>query len=959
MQTLFIAQKLSENTLKYVCINITSFLIVYFPGTPKPTVKQERLSDVEVDDEEETRPAPAPKRLHDPNTDAESPVSKCLKTESTFQCESCSYSADKMSSLNRHRRIHNRSSDDCDKPSIVNTPVSMRDKFCCSCNIQFSSLSTYNCHKEFYCSKNKVEERSESDPACDNSVETMPPVVSINTTRAQLLAGMLLQPEQMMSHARVAGSTTTVIGQTTVIFAAPITAPNGLANMGITMPTVIVQPIVAQAPQPDIVKPQVTSVNPVNAHQKDGTAVESCIEKPLDLSRPKGDVHAKTSPNRDAGPTDLSLSPSRENSQVFKNIKLELASPKSVSTSPVAERFAASSSPTSPRAGCIPIPSEIAPFVMSQYGTIPIAGTPGKHIMPSSVSKCLDCSIVFYKHENYLIHKEHYCSGKKPWAVSPRNTEESSKSSEDSHSTSPNLDVVKPDPASPTKTNSKGNNEHNRSFSEDDITYKFFCIPCKIKFSSASTLKAHKEFYCPHGKDSGHTVIIQPPAAEENEEKKETEATEFRCNQCDTLFTTARLLKLHICSGDSSQLPLLRCPYCDYITQTDTRLTDHMKVHAPTRAFRCTLCGYRGNTVRGMRMHGKMHVDAGEEFTDENMVVFEEPPLIPITITNERSIKGPINMEAELIRMKNEPYKRRRSRKSYEKSENLSPPAGSSHCCPLCGDRFANVRHLSMHMKIHEMVSYQRDFLCCNRCEFTGSSVDDLLCHKNSLHAKEGETNEEEPSPLALTKSPLSTTETETPIISKDETIQDKSSAKETLQESNQVLVTIKEEPVDSEYETVSKNVKNETKQDCLKCNKENFVKTETVQNGFQPSISPVKNSPPTSPNNGTVPGIVNGAVKRSHSPVDEDKKSAASHSVLFQSGAVFPYFIIPSSSSTVSSTGENVGPPRTVSTSDKPGYKYCKNCDISFTYLSTFVAHKKYYCNSKPSDGDTSTTVA
>jgi len=24
---------------------------------------------------------------------------------------------------------------------------------------------------------------------------------------------------------------------------------------------------------------------------------------------------------------------------------------------------------------------------------------------------------------------------------------------------------------------------------------------------------------------------------------------------------------------------------------------------------------------------------------------------------------------------------------------------------------------------------------------------------------------------------------------------------------------------------------------------------------------------------------------------------------------------------------------------------KYCKACDISFNYLSTFIAHKKYYC--------------
>ena len=30
-----------------------------------------------------------------------------------------------------------------------------------------------------------------------------------------------------------------------------------------------------------------------------------------------------------------------------------------------------------------------------------------------------------------------------------------------------------------------------------------------------------------------------------------------------------------------------------------------------------------------------------------------------------------------------------------------------------------------------------------------------------------------------------------------------------------------------------------------------------------------------------------------------------------------------------------------------KSGPKYCKSCDISFNYYSTFVAHKKFYCSS------------
>lgn len=32
---------------------------------------------------------------------------------------------------------------------------------------------------------------------------------------------------------------------------------------------------------------------------------------------------------------------------------------------------------------------------------------------------------------------------------------------------------------------------------------------------------------------------------------------------------------------------------------------------------------------------------------------------------------------------------------------------------------------------------------------------------------------------------------------------------------------------------------------------------------------------------------------------------------------------------------------------SAKLGPKYCKSCDISFKYMSTFMAHKKFYCSS------------
>ena len=241
-------------------------------------------------------------------------------------------------------------------------------------------------------------------------------------------------------------------------------------------------------------------------------------------------------------------------------------------------------------------------------------------------------------------------------------------------------------------------------------------MPCKIRFSSADTLKCHQQYYCPaRGENAsvspvGNGVIASLPTGL-------TEDT-HQCLQCSQVFPSVRLLKSHVCSASSStrtqhspsnggtassrlsqiHVPMLRCPYCEYVTQSDARLVEHIKAHAPTRAYKCALCGYRGNTVRGMRMHGKLHADGGEPFTDEHMLVVEQPALIPkrfrttfgdaSALTTGGLAEGESSsLEAELIRLKNEPYKRRRSRKCYEKSENRGPNARRApmYTCPLCG----------------------------------------------------------------------------------------------------------------------------------------------------------------------------------------------------------------------------------------------------------------------------------
>ena len=60
-----------------------------------------------------------------------------------------------------------------------------------------------------------------------------------------------------------------------------------------------------------------------------------------------------------------------------------------------------------------------------------------------------------------------------------------------------------------------------------------------------------------------------------------------------------------------------------------------------------------------------------------------------------------------------------------------------------------------------------------------------------------------------------------------------------------------------------------------------------------------------------------------------------------------------PPTSQTPTATGkvkqerEDTPPPEESLDPSKTGPRYCRSCDIRFTYLSTFIAHKKFYCSS------------
>lgn len=1002
------------------------------------------------------------------SSDGEEKKSRSPKSAEVYKCPSCTYTADRASSLQLHQRTHIADgASESERLSV--SPVCPEETFCKECKIQFSSVSTYRGHKEFYC-KYRLSEKVKSE---ENLSETASP--GSRESSADFALKML------KAHNLSMDSSVHLLGAKGQLHPAVLGASPLL-----TSPLFLQDYFLKSQQQEDVHKslPKGPVAVTSPAAGAEITAKQGAEDQPLDLSTSKSEKECYKNTN---GSCEI-IDKNGKREQTSPPIQLGSAAKKmKLSEENSVEQTVQATKTT------LNIPSLHSSLLLGNQ----IQYVNKKPIPPlQSVSRCVECNIVFYKHENYLIHKEHYCSGRRGNKDSGSSDSDNgdqegkdSESSEPSKSSSSVENLAKLKSEASVKHKDEPQQD---SVSGSEVCYKFYCIPCKIKFSSAGTLKAHKEFYCPHGKDSNDNSSDKDSLNRDGERSSpnSNDFSTYQCENCKNEFSSARLLKLHICMGEMAQAPLLRCLYCDYVTQTENRLSEHMKVHVPTKAFKCNLCGYRGNTARGMRMHGKMHVENGEEFTDDNMIEFEEPPLVPIQ-KNGVCEKGPVDMETELIRMKNEPYKRRRSRKSFEKSENMVPFLGQNiltQICAACGQTFGNVSDFVIHLRMHEIAALEAmkslKSLRCEHCnEYVAESLTSLLVHMQTKHPEQlpGSSKTEHQGPAENERSQsresqMSNERSRSSSVESSRTNKT-SSSHEKLDSPvkqrewrNGIDVAlhrnhIKQEPEESNLETVNYKSEDRNNDDVQDKNrsrdKNDLIGSPKSQNSThsvresrsgdqyvsqkpgspssqrlsqastrEPARSPQHSSMPllpvklepksppydreqsksvsppkftTSPtrHEKLSPKLLSPDPKTRYllsqnafnikreqntSPRTETPKKSppplsprtpvaspklaiplASHSpkltnipLLYPHSLISPYHYpagIPVSF--MPSPGLQTSPPLPASASDKIGRKYCKHCDINFTYLSSFLTHKKYYCSARTAADDSESPTA
>lgn len=894
-----------------------------------------------------------------------------------LKCQSCPYSCWSASSLTRHKnKIHGIQSQKNNEEQLPT--VSPSDMFCYDCNIQFSSMSTYRGHKDYYCPKRSMESepRSSFSPSqrsvnvkhsprhSPESVMLASPTFRTKTMSAkdnQMYSGIVV-PTQFLSPS----IPISMSNQPTVLLAAPILASGGLAN--IAMPAIIMQAMVNSeetspaAKQNTVSSSEKSPIKEMSPEVKEEKLnAKDQADLPLDLStknssRTRGEqekagsakntkmdevdleetvrdlsISSRRSPAWESRSGEKSASQLREERSTPTGAKSESGPCKSDSCSK--SEMSEASSPKSEGSSLIP-PSQylvydhLAPsYVQGQmipnpaflYGRMQnemLHGDPRLNPAAPHVSKCLECNIVFFKHENFLIHKKHYCASRKRSPEDRRYDGFRSISVQDGDIRASSIGSRLSPRKNETECRAGMKTKVPENFGPKAVTESrktpvtftknacapqllYFCNACSIKFSSADTLQAHKEFYCSE---------IKSKVAQENplrvsrvdahdvtspQDEVETKPGVFSCTDCSNSYPSARLLKLHFCNTNTSKTSMFRCLYCDFVAQTENKYVDHMKAHAPSKVYRCALCGYRGNTIRGMRMHGKMHVDQGSEFTDEHMLEFEEPPQIPATHVSGTSV-GPIDVEAELIRMKNEPYKRRRSRKSFEKSEySHSPKKHGRHMCPICYAVCPDSGTLSDHMQMHISSSKY----ACRACDFTTDHKSVLIEHMQSRHDT---SNSRRDTPSSDTDT--STVKTESP-----------------------------EDPKTSPRQTSPRKTFDNSQKDS--------------SNDFHTT------SPRSSP---VVPPALKEKISSSKSPNVESAENGFGDHAEKEN---VPLPISSGVSAHARQPGDHYDDTSVHQDTDKLGPKYCKSCDINFTFLSSFLAHKRYYCSGVcPRERDTET---
>ncbi|XP_066143241.1 zinc finger protein ush isoform X1 [Euwallacea fornicatus] len=508
-------------------------------------------------------------------------TNKGLRVGKQYTCMHCSYSADKKVSLNRHMRMHTVSPGPAAGPvangEVPGATQDAQDRYCAECDIRFSSQKTFRAHKMHYCNSRHVVKPSAPASSCTSGSSPTSPVgeggTSPSPTAQQPFLALptnpiIIVPYSLFRSASVLPPLSTPSPDTPCFL-----LPNGTLQPMTSALAAVQSEQVLKATNKGNKEGQPhreTSSAPLDLTIRKSPELKR--EAKVDLDQEKENVKRDTpSPERVECEPSIHGSPSSTAPSISPKRRLEDVSRSNSPRSSKTPRLEGKHSRTSPAGELTPstpqfdLPPALHPLLL-RSGSIsnlfppemrlsdlpPLPPVLPQVIVKQGVSKCKECNIVFCKHENYLVHKKHYCFA--------RATED---------------DASKTSGSPPVSPRSGGTTSPAAQYQQ------LICLACGIKFTSPDNLNAHQQYYC----------------------LKRNEAEPKRCPKCRAVLEAG-----HQCVSHTA-VAGWKCPCCDVISATASAAQRHMETHTGVKAYRCTICKYKGNTLRGMKTHIRMHFD--------------------------------------------------------------------------------------------------------------------------------------------------------------------------------------------------------------------------------------------------------------------------------------------------------------------------------------------------------------
>ncbi|CAL8101584.1 unnamed protein product [Orchesella dallaii] len=274
---------------------------------------------------------------------------------------------------------------------------------------------------------------------------------------------------------------------------------------------------------------------------------------------------------------------------------------------------------------------------------------------------------------------------------------------------------ISPAPSPSGSHHSNSSRDHGKGANSSNANNQYPCSICGVKFSTIDNLQTHQFYYCNKRKGSsscdnagdnefcgeskngsssngnnGEAMIMGLPTNNALHEKDLVTGVGTsrnkspgpgsvcrngfqRCGKCKLPIPEDQMsTHIRVCLGTSTPsfgngsrvgesggigvgAPVgWKCPCCDVYSPTVSAAQKHLETHTGIRAFKCLLCGYRGNTLRGMRTHIRTHFDRrvcdlleGDYMTciTANDV---DPPAPTNTNNNSNSSNSSNNVHAQL-----------------------------------------------------------------------------------------------------------------------------------------------------------------------------------------------------------------------------------------------------------------------------------------------------------------------